>query len=65
MCDGKLNSLLTKAPGEGTGPVGRIEFQGIYVGRVPTRGVLGIFQPLTRDTPCRRRGRSTSRRLAF
>ena len=41
--------LLKKAHGEGTGPTKRAEFTANLVGRVPSRGIVRIFQQPARD----------------
>src|SRR5882672_1915118 len=41
---GELSSSpLKKPPGEGTGPTIHADFRGILVGRVPSRGKLGVL----------------------
>ena len=42
--------LLKKAPGEGTGPTKRTEFMANLVGRVPSRGIVRVFQQPARDS---------------
>ena|SRR6266571_8109510 len=47
---GTPNSPLKKPPGEGTGPTIQANFQGNLVGRVPSRGVEGVFKRAANGT---------------
>jgi hypothetical protein len=44
-----LSRLLKKAPGQGTGPTKRAEFTANPVGRVPSRGIVRVFQQPVRE----------------